>query len=60
MRGIRGASDGPLMALWWPSDGTLVSQTPSGENDGIVSETWRAAAPRADHAQQFARLRVDH
>ena len=44
----------------WTSDGTLVSQTPSGENDGIVSETWRAAAPRADHAQQFARLRVDH
>ena len=44
----------------WTSDGTLVSQTPSGQNDGIVSEVWRAAAPRADHAQQFARLRVDH
>jgi len=42
----------------WTAGGVLVSQTPSGNNDGLVIETWRADSPDPAGARLFARLRV--
>ncbi len=42
----------------WTAGGALVSQTPSGNNDGLVIETWRADSPVPAGARLFARLRV--
>ena len=42
----------------WTAGGILVSQTPSGNNDGLVTERWRSPLPQSAGEQQFARLRV--
>ena len=42
----------------WTAGGILVSQLPSGNNDGLVTETWRAAVSVPDGGRLFARLRV--
>ncbi|MCH2064721.1 MAG: CotH kinase family protein [Roseibacillus sp.] len=42
----------------WTGEGVLVSQLPSENNDGLVTETWRAGAPVPDGGRLFARLRV--
>ncbi len=42
----------------WTAGGVLVSQTPSGNNDGLVIETWRADSPVPAGGRLFARLRV--
>lgn len=44
----------------WITDGVLVRQEPSGRNDGIVRETWRAAQALSGGEQFFARLRVEN
>ena len=43
----------------WAADGVLIRQDASGNDDGIVLETWRSAAPRSAGVTQFARLRVE-
>ena len=42
----------------WTAGGILVNQAPSGNNDGLVTETWRAVSPVPAGDQLFARLRV--
>lgn len=42
----------------WAAGAVLVSQIPSGSNDGLVTETWRAPLPISNGLEQFGRLRV--
>jgi hypothetical protein len=42
----------------WTPGGVLVSQTPSGNGDGLVREVWRATMPRSAGSQPYSRLRV--
>jgi hypothetical protein len=42
----------------WTSDGVLVNQAVSGNDDGFVTETWRAPLSTSADARLFARLRV--
>ena len=42
----------------WVEGSSLLRQDPSGNDDGLLIETWRSNSPATEELQLFARLRV--
>jgi len=42
----------------WVEGSSLLRQDPSGNDDGLVVETWRSDSPATEEVRLFARLRV--
>ncbi|MCH2333026.1 MAG: hypothetical protein MK312_16025, partial [Roseibacillus sp.] len=42
----------------WVQGASLLHQNPTGNDDGLITETWRSPSPVTEEARLFARLRV--